>query len=109
MPRETWVTDARFWDALDNLVVHNGLPLKELLDVLYEYKDNLSIEVLGMLFGGIGEFFKTYSRSRRETNSPVASFELAVHAAQNSPLMQQYMAWSVNQMIDNKVQVMKNE
>tara|TARA_S200002703_G_scaffold93540_1_gene80780 strand:+ start:1512 stop:1841 length:330 start_codon:yes stop_codon:yes gene_type:complete len=109
MPSEHWTQDPRFWDALDNLTVHSGLQFKELLDVLWEYKEQLSPMTLGLLFGGVGEFFNTYSRSRRETNSPIQSFELGVKNAQNHPLMQSYMQQSMNQMIDAKVGGMKNE
>jgi hypothetical protein len=102
-----WSQDPRFWDALDTLTLHSGSALKELLDVLYEYKDGLDIMTLGLLFGGVGEFFKTYSQNRRNTNSNMQSFSEAVKASQNHPLMLQYMQMATNAVIDGKVQEMK--
>lgn len=83
--------------------------MKEMLDVLWEYKGQLSGMTLGLLFGGVGEFMRAYTESRRNTNSPIQSFELATKAAQNHPLMQAYMQASMNQMVDAKVGGMKNE
>lgn len=102
-----WSKDKEFWDALDNLVSHGGLPLKNFLDVLHGYRENLDPIAKGILFGGVGEFFKVYTQMRRDTNTPIQSFEAACEAVQSNRLMQQFMSSAVEQVVDNTVDKME--
>lgn len=104
---QSWNNDPRFWDALDNLVNASWRPLKELLDVLQEYDENLDLQTRAMLIGGLGTFTRTYAIRRSESNGPEMSFESAVGAVHSNPFVQALMGQAAEAMVDSKVNALK--
>ena len=106
---EAWHENPHLWEALDDLMRVTNRPLKELLDILYEYESTLHPLAKTVLYGGLATFVSNYGKLRNNTNPPNVSFAEAMKAVQNNPLMVQMFAQGIENTIDEKEEGMKNE
>ncbi len=104
-----WHEDEQLWAAIDELLKVTGRPLKEVLDLLYEYEVGLHPMVKTILYGGLATFVSQYTSFRVNQNPPNVSFGESLKAVQNNPLMAQMFAQGIENTIDEKVEGMKNE
>jgi len=105
----TWIDDDRFWVALDDYTAQSWPSLKQLLDVLYEHKDDLEIQAQAFLFGGLGKFVRIYHELRQDLNKPEVCFSEAFIAVQKDRRIQMLSQLTAEQMVDKKVQNMRGE
>ena len=103
----TWNNDPRFWDSLDELINSAWKPLKELLDVMTEYDEDLDLQTKAMLIGGIGTFTRVYAIRRSESNPPELSFQSAFEAVNENQYVRALMKQTTDAIIDSKVEGMK--
>ena len=103
----TWNNDPRFWEALDELINTSWKPLKELLDVLNEYDEDLDLQTKAMLIGGIGTFTRVYAIRRSESNPAQLSFQSAFEAVNENQYVRALMKQTTEAIIDSKVEGMK--
>ena len=102
-----WDDDPIFWASLDDFVHLCWTPLKELLDVLYEHRDELAPHGQALLFGGLGKFIQIYHHSRAHGFDEVESFNEAVRAVQADTRVQSMVESAANQTVDLTVERMK--
>ena len=106
---EAWHYDPHLWEAIDDLMRVANRPLKEVLDMVYEYESTLHPLAKAILYGGLATFVSNYGKLRNNTNPPNVSFAEAMKAVQNNPLMVQMFAQGIENTIDERVEGMKNE
>ena len=106
---ETWAENEELWEALDLLVSESWLPLKELLDIAFEHRDEFQMFSTALLFGGVGTFVRVYHECRSEANTPQQSFGEAMGAVQADRRMQAVFQQATNQVIDAQVERMGEE
>ena len=106
---EAWHDDPHLWEAIDDLMRVANRPLKEVLDMVYEYESTLRPLAKAILYGGLATFVSNYGNLRNNTNPPNVSFAEAMKAVQNNPLMVQMFAQGIENTIDERVEGMKNE
>jgi hypothetical protein len=106
-PYMTWQEDPNFWIALDGFAHLSWIPLKELLDVLYEHRLEIAEQGNAMLFGGIGRFMQTYTTARRDGATEIEAFNAGVQAVQTDPRVKRLIEQSANQLVDGQVDRMK--
>lgn len=106
---EAWHDDPHLWEAIDDLMRVANRPLKEVLDMVYEYESTLHPLAKAILYGGLATFVSNYGKLRNNTNPPNVSFAEAMKAVQNNPLMVQMFAQGIENTIDERVEGMKNE
>ncbi len=108
MPK--WEDDARIWERLDVLMGETWLPLKELLDVIVEYRDEIPLQGEALMFGGLGTFVMRYNELRMQgANNPQTCLFEAVLAVQNDRRVRQFMGHMMESQIDENVQKMQEE
>ena len=106
---EEWHENTHLWESLDDLMRVANRPLKEVLDILYEYQSTLHPLARTVLYGGLATFASNYGKLRNNTNPPNVSFVEAMKAVQNNPLMVQMFSQAVENIIDEIVEGIKNE
>lgn len=109
MNADSWNTDPNFWEALDKLVEASWLPLKELLDVVFEHKDTIGREPQAFLFGVIGNFVRVYYEMRAMTNPPQVSFNEGMQTVFSDRRVQELFQLGMQSAVDNKVSQMRGE
>ena len=102
-----WDEDANFWNAIDGFAHLSWIPLKELLDVLYEHRDEFGPQANAIIFGGVGKFIQTYIHARSAGASEVDAFNDGVRAIQRDPRVKRIIESSANLVIDTQVDKMK--
>jgi hypothetical protein len=80
VPYMTWQEDPNFWTALDGFAHLSWIPLKELLDVLYEHRHEIA---------------------------EIEAFNAGVQAVQMDPRVKRLIEQSANQLVDGQVDRMK--
>lgn len=98
------MTDERFWDSLDQVIVDMWPSLKEFLDQAFEYKDEFHPVAQAFLFGGIGKFVLQYKNSRQDLNSSQDSLQMAIKAVYDDERIKSIQTLGVNNAIDKKVE-----
>ena len=98
-----WFENKIIWDSLDNIVNHSAGDIKNLLDALWEHRDELDEQMKVTLFIGLGGFVKTYAESRSELNKPLESFAHAVEKVFTHPAYEKVMMKQMTDKIDDKV------
>jgi hypothetical protein len=101
-----WHENPTIWAALDHLIDSAWLPLKELLDVIHEYDEELAPPTKAMLFGGLGVFSMTYARMRQDGNPPLVAYESAMMNMQNDRRIQELLASTAQGLVDKRVDEM---
>ena len=104
---ETLFDDPRFWDALDNLVNSSWRETKEMCDLMGEYTGEIPPQLNALILGGLGTFVRSYAIARSESNPPPLSFQLALRKVNENPLVQGLVQQTANDMVDGKVNKMK--
>ena len=102
-----WHEDEQVWDALDLAVEAVWLPLKDLLDLLHEHRDELEPQSSAFLFGGLGQFVRVYATRRGESNTPVQAYVDAMAAVQNDRRIQTVFQQAAEEAVDARVKEMK--
>ena len=87
-----WHENPTIWEALDHLIDTAWLPLKELLDRIHEYDEELAPQTKAMLFGGLGVFSMTYAQLRQDGNSAIDSYSQAMNNVQHDRRIQEMMS-----------------
>ena len=106
---EAWHENPHLWEAIDDCIRVSNKPLKDALDILYEYQDQIHPIAKTVIYGGLATFVSNYAKYRNNTNPPNVSFGEALKAVQSHPLMVQMFAQGIENTIDEKVEGMKNE
>ena len=109
MEQNEWVDDENIWEALDELVLAAGPPMKELLDQSYEYKEQFQPFSIALLFGGFGTFCKVYYECRAELNTSQQAFAEAMTAVQADRRMQAVFQKATNDAVDAGVKRMSGD
>ena len=99
--------DERFWQALDDTVVHMWPAFNDLMAVCHTHRDELPAQMQALLFGAIGGFIKHYNTSRDLDLTPPEAFSEAMAKVQEDPRVQQAAQSAINAAIDEKVKGMK--
>lgn len=102
-----WYENKIVWDSLDAIVKNCSTDLKNLLDALWEHKDEIDENTQVTLFVGLGGFVKTYAEARSELNEPLESFAHAVNTVFSHPAYDRMMQKQMNQFVDSKVENFK--
>lgn len=102
-----WQDDDQIWDNLDEVMMNGWNDMKNFLDALSEYKEELGVIEDGILFGGIGQFYATYVESRIETNSPKHSVANALEAVMKNTKVQRLLRNQMTSMFDRKMEEIK--
>ena len=100
----TWQDDDQIWDNLDELMMNGYSDMKNFLDSIAEYKDELGHLNRAILFGVFGQFCVSYVESRNETNSPQHSLANALESCMKNPMVSKMMQGTLMGMIDKKVE-----
>lgn len=103
----TWQEDEAIWQNLDEVMMNGYSDMKNFLDSIAEYKDELGAVNKAVLFGGIGQFYVTYVESRNETNSPQHSLANALESCMSNPLVTKILQNQMMGLFDRKVGEMK--
>ena len=98
-----WFENQIIWDSLDALVKNCSTDLKNLLDALWEHRNEIDENTQVTLFVGLGGFVKKYSEARNETNEPLQSFAHAVNEVFTHPAYEKMMMKQMTDKIDDKV------
>ncbi len=77
--------------------------MKNFLDAIAEYRNELGAINRAILFGAIGQFYVTYVESRNETNTPQHSLANALESCMKNPLITKVIGSQMIGMIDKKV------
>jgi len=104
-----WYENKIVWDSLDAIVNNCAKDLKNLLDALWEHKDEIDTNTQITLFIGLGGFCKSYHEARNETNEPLESFTHAINKVFTHPAYEAMLSQQVTDVIDSKVAKMKGE
>jgi len=106
---QSWSDDEELWKAIDECMRVSSQPLKEVLDRLYEYQEQVHPVAKTIIYGGLATFVSNYVKFRMNSNEPKISFGESLRAVQNHPLMIQMFSQGIENTIDEKVEGMKNE
>ena len=106
---QDWTEDEKMWEALDELVDSSWQPLKELLDLAYEYREQFQPFSIALLFGGMGTFTRVYYECRSQANSSEQAFQEAMLAVQADRRMQAVFQKATNDAVDAQVERMGGE
>ncbi|HAI40103.1 MAG TPA: hypothetical protein DCM40_19435 [Maribacter sp.] len=98
-----WFENQIIWDSLDALVKNCSTDLKNLLDALWEHKNEIDENTQVSLFIGLGGFVKSYSEARNELNEPLQSFAHAVEKVFTHPAYEKMVMKQMTDKIDEKV------
>lgn len=105
-----WSMDPQVWDKIDDLLLGTDVNLRNFLDSMFEYKQDIPQIFQVLLFSCLGKFVVAYSECRRinpETeipfHDPPMSFHIALQSVAEDPAAQQLMQGGINQMVDNKI------
>lgn len=102
-----WFENQIIWDSLDALVKNCSTDLKNLLDALWEHKNEIDENTQVSLFIGLGGFVKNYSEARNNLNEPLQSFAHAVNEVFTHPAYEKMLMKQMNDNIDKKVSQFK--
>ena len=95
-----WADDDLVWNNLDDLIMNSWNDLKNFLDALHEYNDELNLQMKGILFGGFGQFAQAYVVARGELNSPKHSMAIALEKTTQNPMFAALMQSAIHQSVD---------
>ena len=102
-----WHSDPNFWNALDGFAHLAWIPLKELMDVLYENQDEFNPMGQTLMFAGIGKFFKVFVEMRHTGLDPKEAYNVAIEAVQRDSRVQSMVQDIATENIDKRVNKMK--
>tara|TARA_R110000824_G_scaffold347211_1_gene534018 strand:- start:326 stop:637 length:312 start_codon:yes stop_codon:yes gene_type:complete len=95
-----WVDDEMVFDTLDELMANSWGDFKNFMDAMAEHKNEFSIPVQAMLFGGLGQMVVAYNSARTEGNNPRDSLELSMVSVVQNPLFQMLLGMGANITMD---------
>tara|TARA_R110002051_G_scaffold74962_1_gene136648 strand:- start:4821 stop:5159 length:339 start_codon:yes stop_codon:yes gene_type:complete len=103
----SWQDDEQIWDNLDEVMMNAWTDMKNFLDAMSEYNEELGTIEDTILFGGIGQFWASYVESRIETNTPKHSLANALEAVIKNSKVQRLLNNQMMGMFDRKMEGMK--
>lgn len=74
---------------------------------MVEYREEIPPQLNALISGGLGTFVRSYAIARSESNPPRLAFELALRKVNENPLVQGLVQQAANEMIDGRVEKMK--
>lgn len=104
-----WTDDQEVWETLDDLMTNSWPMMNLFLNSLAKHKQELPDMMKGLLFGGLGQFSKSYNEARSESNKPEHAVALALQEVISNPHFSILMGMGVDNAIDNRVSKMKGE
>jgi len=103
----TWSDDPDVWETMDSLLLDVWINLKDFLDTLSEYKDEINPTLWTLLAPGLGGLTKAYNDARMESNPPQIALALALERTVKHGSIQRLMMNTMNQSVDKVVEGME--
>lgn len=102
-----WEDNPLLWEKLDDLMTNTALETKELLDVLYEHRDEFNPMLHGLLFGAYGQLVMSYNIARKESNNPKLSLAIGLEKVLENPHFGALMKANMQNVVDEVVTKME--
>ena len=103
----TWSDDPDVWETMDSLLLDVWINLKEFLDTLSQYRDEINPMLWTLLAPGLGGLTKAYNEARMESNPPQIALALALERTVKHGSIQRLMMDTMNQSVDKVVEGME--
>lgn len=103
----SWNQDPEVWEAMDTLMLDVWPILKDFIDKISAYRDEIDPTLWALLAPGLGGLVHSYTEARHETNPPQLALAVAIAKTGKHSAIQKMMRNSMNAGVDKIVEGME--